>query len=62
MFKSSVLLYIQVFYVWSNLTSFWMISDFKDDIVFHVDKVHLFSHGEILGKVKHDLKTLEEIV
>ena len=39
-----------------------MISDFKHVIFFHVDKVHLLSHGEILGKVKHDLETLKAII
>ena len=37
-----------------------MISDCNHVIFFHVEKVHLLSHGEILRKVKHDLETLKQ--
>ena len=49
-----------VFMFQSSSYSFWMISDFSHVIFFYVDKVHQLSHGEILGKVKHDLETLKQ--
>ena len=43
-------------------SSLFLKNNISPVILFHVDEVQLFSHGEILGKVKHNLETLKTIV